>query len=136
MDDFDAYDTASQYGQGLDDTASVISGYTVRTQRTATTGILLEESESDLDLLNDNFNNITIPGSNGLAVPKTILEDELFDGVLEESEPKDFFDGDEQADLPPHACRYVHRSLRRYAGLALNFFTPLATVVSILLLRS
>lgn len=100
MDDIDAYDTASQYGQGFDDTASIISGYTARTQRTTNTGLLLEESLAELDL------NDSVPGPHGVSVPKTILEDDAFDGVLEENEGKEF-EQDESADLPPHACRYI-----------------------------
>lgn len=93
MDDFDAYDTASQYGQGLDDTASMISGYTARTQKTTTTGILLEEELDKLELGNGSS---SIPS----AAPKTILDDD-FDGVLDDTKE------DVPADLPPHACRSV-----------------------------
>lgn len=93
MDDFDAYDTASQYGQGLDDTASMISGYTARTQKTTTTSILLEEELEDLE----DTNSIPPPA------PKTILDDD-FDGVLDDT--KD----DMPADLPSHACRFASRA--------------------------
>lgn len=90
MDDLDAYDTASQYGQGLDDTVSIISGYTSRMQKTNDTGILLEE----LDKLYLGDDIASIP------VPKPILEDD-FDGVLEDA--KD----DGITELPPHACRFA-----------------------------
>jgi regulator of nonsense transcripts 1 len=85
------YDTASQYGQGLDDTASMISGYTSCMQNTSHAGIPLEE---ELDKLDD------IGSSVPAATPKTILEDD-FDGVLEDV--KD----DGIAELPLHACRFA-----------------------------
>jgi hypothetical protein len=94
MDDLDVYDTASQYGQGLDDTASMISGYTSCAPETSNTGVLLEEELDKLDLGDD------ITSSIPPSAPKTINEDD-FDGVLEDV--KD----DGITELPPHACRFV-----------------------------
>ncbi|KAF8301117.1 hypothetical protein DL93DRAFT_544624 [Clavulina sp. PMI_390] len=108
MDEFDAFDTASQYGQGLDDTASMISGYTARTQKTTTTGLNLED---DLDKLSLADSSVASLGGGGMRashsldpmMPRTItgmsLDDE-FDGVLEEGKDET------PADLPSHACSY------------------------------
>jgi hypothetical protein len=94
MDDYDQYDSASQYGQGLDDTASMISGYTVRTQKTATTGITFEEQVDKLTISTDPIFAISSVRNN---------ENESFgDGVIE-LEAND----DVSAELPPHACRRV-----------------------------
>lgn len=90
MDEYD-YDSASQYGVGLDDTASMISGYTARTQKTTGTGLHLENEFDSLSVI-DNNDPLS---ANGKAV------DDDFDGVLDDV--KD----DTAADLPPHACRYT-----------------------------
>ncbi|CCA68467.1 probable NAM7-nonsense-mediated mRNA decay protein, ATP-dependent RNA helicase [Serendipita indica DSM 11827] len=75
------FDTTSQYGggAGLDDTASVISGYTQQQ--------LDDGTES---LLNGN--------GHANATQKQRIDDD-FDAVLD-----DFKDG--PVDLPPHACSY------------------------------
>jgi regulator of nonsense transcripts 1 len=90
MDEYD-YDSASQYGVGLDDTASMISGYTARTQKTTETGLHLQHEFDDLSVIDNN----DLLSANG----KTLDDD--FDGVLDDV--KD----DTAADLPPHACRYT-----------------------------
>ncbi len=92
MEEFDTYDSASQYGQGLDDTASMISGYTVRTQKTAETVSQLESEINHLRL-----------DEQSISDSKTVDDD--FDGVLDDV--KD----DTVANLPLHACRY--KSLNR-----------------------
>lgn len=83
MDEFDTYDSASQYGQGLDDTASMISGYTARTQKTAET---VSQLENHIRLDEQSISDV-----------KAVDDD--FDGVLDDV--KD----DAVTDLPPHACR-------------------------------
>ena len=93
MDDLDQYDSASQYGQGFDDTASMISGYTMRTQKTATTGILLEDEVEKLSLADESIN------FDDSSASKAGEEDAIIE-----------LDGKDElpADLPPHACRRVH----------------------------
>jgi hypothetical protein len=71
------FDTTSQYGgAGLDDTASVISGFT-------------QQQDGAESVLNDDGND------NKLSRNRN---DDDFDNVLD-----DFKDG--PVDLPPHACR-------------------------------
>ena len=80
------FDTTSQYGggAGLDDTASVISGYTQQQLDDGTESLL---------------NSVDGTRPNGHANPSHKQRiDEDFDGVLD-----DFKDG--PVDLPPHACR-------------------------------
>lgn len=95
MEDFDTYDSASQYGLGMmDDTASMISGYTTRTQKTLELGSQLEADFDQLSVAEStsasgavNYARAVLPG------------EEDFDGVLDDV--KD----DTSGDLPPHACR-------------------------------
>lgn len=95
MEDFDTYDSASQYGLGMmDDTASMISGYTTRTQKTLELGSQLEADFDQLSVLD-------APGGSGIANYEraVITGDEDFDGVLDDVKDET------TADLPPHACR-------------------------------
>jgi hypothetical protein len=117
MDDFDVYDTASQYGQGLDDTASMISGYTSRTQKTSNTGILIEKELDKLDLGEDI--NSSIPTS----TPKPILEDD-FDGVLEDV--KD----DGITELPHHACRFAAIKMASAMPTSHHLFRPIVSYLN------
>lgn len=95
MEDFDTYDSASQYGLGMmDDTASMISGYTTRTQKTLELGSQLEADFDQLSVVESpsasasaNYNLASLP------------IDEDFDGVLDDVKDES------NADLPPHACR-------------------------------
>jgi regulator of nonsense transcripts 1 len=90
-------ETASQYGGGvLDDTASMISGYTNSDLRT---GVLT----SDLDNLSISGESSKKTGAaNGHSTDVMAARgDDDFDGVLDDM--KD----DAIVDLPPHACRYL-----------------------------
>ena len=95
MDDqFDSYDSASQYGIGLDeDTVSMVSGYTARTQKTETASSQLEH----------DFDQLSVTDENSLESAANLLRmtEDDFDGVLEDSKDE------AAADLPPHACRCV-----------------------------
>ena len=103
MDSFDnfQYDSASSYGgiPIVDDTSSVVSGFTTTTQNRLPADL---ESLSGLSLADDS---IAGPGSNGvsdlpIALRPGVMEEDL-DGVLDDLK-------DESAlELPPHACRYV-----------------------------
>lgn len=104
MDDLDQYDSASQYGQGFDDTASMVSGYTMRTQKTATTALL---SLDELSLTDGEPHNLEYsnPGVEVTRVPR--VDD---DGAIElEGNIRE--DQELPADLPPHACRCATRHL-------------------------
>lgn len=115
MDDLDAYDTASQYGQGLDDTASTISGDTSFNQKRSNTEVLLEEELDKLGLGNVMGSSIPPPA------PKAMLEDD-FDGVLEDV--KD----DGITELPSHACRFaaIEMTPARFASHHLASCSPLS----------
>ncbi|KAG8968275.1 hypothetical protein FRC03_008141 [Tulasnella sp. 419] len=99
LDQFQAYnDTVSQYG-ALDDTSSVISGYTNGTHRTL-------DFQSQLDATSA-FDALSISGDDPLREHgngKQILAgDDDLDGGLDDFK-------DSAVDLPPHACRYVNQS--------------------------
>lgn len=107
MDTFDnfQYDTSSSYGgiPIVDDTSSVVSGFTTNTQHRLPADL---ESLSGLSLSGDSF---AAAGRNGtsdlpLAMRTGVIEEDL-DGVLDDL--KD----DGAVELPPHACRQVLNSL-------------------------
>lgn len=103
MDDLDQYDSASQYGQGFDDTASMISGYTMRTQKTAPADelVLLEDDELEkLSLVDDASNHEPGNAAAGGSAGREGLAYEQ--GVIE-------LDGKDDGELAPHACRCVSR---------------------------
>lgn len=104
MESFDnfQYDSASTYG-GLpivDDTSSMISGYTTNTQNRLPSDI---ESLSNLSL-SLSTDNISSNGISDSLTQKDIvrasaIEDEDLDGVLDDLKT------DGGVELPPYACR-------------------------------
>ena len=102
MDSFDnfQYDSASSYG-GLpivDDTSSVVSGYTTTTQNRLPADL---ESLSGLSLSGDT----AFAGRNGVsdmppALRAGVIEEDLLDDLKDEG----------AVELPPHACRQVLHS--------------------------
>jgi regulator of nonsense transcripts 1 len=102
MDSFDnfQYDSASSYG-GLpivDDTSSVVSGYTTTTQNRLPTDL---ESLSGLSLSGDT------PYAGGNRSGNADLPVAMRAGAIEEDLLEDFKD-ESAVELPPHACRQVH----------------------------
>ncbi|EJD53198.1 ATP dependent helicase [Auricularia subglabra TFB-10046 SS5] len=90
LDNFQSFDTTSQYGTAsfAEDTASMISGYTTNTTRRQ----LAEELES-LALVDEHNKRSALQGKGPGG------EDDL-EGVLDEMKE------DGHVDLPPHACSY------------------------------
>jgi regulator of nonsense transcripts 1 len=91
MEPFENFnDTSSQYG-AIDDTASMVSGYT-------TTNTARTENDPRVD-----FGSLSL--SDGAQDKesdiKLAIADDDFDGVLEDLKDND------AVDLPPHACRYI-----------------------------
>lgn len=99
MQAFDDFDSSSQYGVGLDDTSSVISGYTARTQQTGVQYSQLETaSQLGLDTLSLADESSAVSAAGG---GKSVAGEEDFDGILDDM--KD----DGSVELPTHACRLV-----------------------------
>ena len=104
MDTFDnfQYDTGSTYG-GLpivDDTSSVVSGFTTNSQARLPAEL---ESLSSLSVSGEALGQQkTGSSADREAAVRGDAVDEELDGVLDDLK-------DESAvELPPHACRYVH----------------------------
>jgi regulator of nonsense transcripts 1 len=93
MESFENFnDISSQYGASiLDDTSSMISGYTTKTQDDSTLSL---DSLSVSDQTPISLENVKLPSA-----------DEDFDGVLEDLKDEG------HVDLPPHACRRVYLRL-------------------------
>ncbi len=101
MESFDnfQYDTASSYGgiSVVDDTSSVLSGYTQDTQNRPHSDL---ESLSSLSISGDGKHNATNGRHHMQTLSRAAVVDEDIDGVLDDLK-------DESAvELPPHACRY------------------------------
>ena len=94
FENFQSYDTASQYGGVPDDTGSIVSGYTESTKLKAMT--------DNLDSLSlDHYATASLDNHEGLGAGKSGAPDDDFDGVLDD------FKEESAVDLPAHACRYV-----------------------------
>ena len=108
------YDSASSYG-GLpivDDTSSVVSGFTTSTQNRPADDL---ESLVSLSLSERAPSGGSSNPPEGQTLLQSAAVDEELDGVLDDLK-------DESAvELPPHACRYVYASSSQYALLTHAF---------------
>ena len=107
MDSFDnfQYDTSSTYG-GLpivDDTSSVVSGFTTNTQGTGRLPTELESLSSlSISGVPSGQQRSSKGSEEGDVIARSDAVDEELDGVLDDLK-------DENAvELPPHACRYAN----------------------------
>ncbi|KAG8941152.1 ATP-dependent helicase NAM7, partial [Tulasnella sp. 408] len=110
FDQFQSYnDTMSQYGAHMDDTMSVISGFTSNTRRTdlrsqmdptsAFDRLSLTDGDASTPLDERSYRNGFGGAGNGYGGRDRGLEDDG-ESVLEETKIE------KQVDLPPHACSY------------------------------